>query len=374
MFSINQNSYLAAILTMMAVSCAVGQSVGSGANGGNIKSLSDRADAIVVGTATNLTPDGGFDLSIARVVKGSVAPDALLRVSVQPNASTLTQPSDSLSVAKRPGLFFLSADRSHWILLPLFGGNAPFDELYLPARLDTTMVANNDAEYSERVLAEFDAGLDETTIQRYRFAFTSMAGVADSPRLRAMYERLASSSSPGLASAGLAGQVSMNNSLAVQRCETATNILSDPAALLDDIAAALKQAYRSTDPSGIAALARIASNSGIDRRLQRAAGFALRAIHTQSTLGALAALLDSSDQEIRYDAVFGLASFANNYPVQKADNVTNFGYITSQGDGQFVSEETRQNVPGREAFDADEQRYLLFWKQWWSQTQTALPQ
>lgn len=261
------------MLAVVTPALAEPQGVG---NGDTIKSLSDSSDAIVVGTVAGVPADGVFDLNVARVLKGAVD-SVILRVTGPTAAATQPQPP-----ANTPGIFFLSHGMGAWNLLPILGGSAPFDETYLPARLEAPSTVDTDP--LERVIAEFDAALDETTILRYRFDLTSISGTTTSARLTALYRRLASSSSPVLASAGLAGLISLNDPSALQKCEAAARMLGDPRAFLEDLAAAIRQVYRNPDPAGTAALARIASDSAMDVGLRRAAAFSLRAIHTSSTV------------------------------------------------------------------------------------------
>ena len=104
----------------------------------------------------------------------------------------------------------------------------------------------------------------------------------------------------------------------------------------------------------------------------RCAAHALRAIHTKESLPNLRLLLDSSDQTVRYEAVFGLAAFANNLPVQANENTVNLGYLKSPADGPFTTPDTRANVPSLPEFRANEQKYIGFWKLWWAQVQSKL--
>jgi len=79
----------------------------------------------------------------------------------------------------------------------------------------------------------------------------------------------------------------------------------------------------------------------------------------------LAALLDSASPDIRYDAVSGLAAFANNFPIQDATNFANMGFLQSQGATVFTTADTMKNFPGVTAFHQQESVYLEFWKAWW---------
>lgn len=76
--------------------------------------------------------------------------------------------------------------------------------------------------------------------------------------------------------------------------------------------------------------------------LARAAVVALRQLHDRSTIPHLVAALDNADQQVRYQAVMGLAEL----------------------------EPGVNGGPAWSVYQSDEQRYLQMWKRWWSEAPT----
>jgi hypothetical protein len=130
--------------------------------------------------------------------------------------------------------------------------------------------------------------------------------------------------------------------------------------------------YRQTSAPGVAALTDLASSSSGSVSLRRCSAHALRAIHTKESLPGLLQLLDSSDQTVRYEAVFGLASFANGLPVQVPSNTANLEFLRPSGNSPLATADTRANMPSLPEFRSNEQKYLNFWRQWWIRVQALL--
>jgi len=71
--------------------------------------------------------------------------------------------------------------------------------------------------------------------------------------------------------------------------------------------------------------------------------------------------------------VTGLASFANDMPMQTPQNVVNMGWAKT-GKGSYTTEETLRNFPAKDDFIKEESKYVGFWKNWWATNQATLTQ
>jgi len=143
-----------------------------------------------------------------------------------------------------------------------------------------------------------------------------------------------------------------------------------------EVSASLGTYYRNPDTQGIAILGQLASNTEAGHlssastpighiSIAQSAAHCLRSIHSADTLPILYRLLSSPDRAIRYDAVFGLDSFAQNLPVQDYTNVVNLHYLRSLPNGRYNTAEIRGFGPSIGAFNNDEEKYLAFWTNWY---------
>jgi hypothetical protein len=108
-------------------------------------------------------------------------------------------------------------------------------------------------------------------------------------------------------------------------------------------------------------------------RLQFCAAAALRAIHTKETLVYLQALLDSPEPTVRYEAVAGMASFANSGSIPREPALVVDGVVAARpSDNKFKNSQTLDNFPAVDTFRSNEGTYIAFWKNWWSGVQVVL--
>jgi hypothetical protein len=130
---------------------------------------------------------------------------------------------------------------------------------------------------------------------------------------------------------------------------------------------------RPSDPESIRLLATIVIPAS-KLSIARCAAYALRAVHAPAALPYLAALLDHSDRELRYEGVMGLASFANNLPIHdpKTSTAMMDWLVPLPGTPRFATPETREHFPAYATFGQDEARYVNFWTRWWRDHRSEL--
>ncbi len=117
-------------------------------------------------------------------------------------------------------------------------------------------------------------------------------------------------------------------------------------------------------PQGVAILFRwLQANQPPEKR--HAAAGALAQIHTPEAILSLGPELYDSDFEVRWRAIGGMSMFANNVPIG--------GMGPAPGDWPFRTENTaRLSIFSGDGVKKDEQRYLQFWRQWWSENEAAV--
>ena len=126
----------------------------------------------------------------------------------------------------------------------------------------------------------------------------------------------------------------------------------------------LEDNYRSTDPEGIAILSKwLSPDTSPD--LRAAAAGALARIHTAAATVELGdAFLSTSDFQVQWRAVGGLAMFANSVPIG--------GGGPDGESSRFSTAETMQNSAYDEEYTRARPNLINFWKNWWVTNQQAI--
>ncbi|MCX6616801.1 MAG: hypothetical protein NTZ98_11990 [Acidobacteria bacterium] len=339
----------------------------------SIGRLAATADLIAVGDLKSGFQTGGravFSLELDRVLKGSQTPGSGIQVEWKTHGNLGTS---ALPPAR--GLWFVKQAGTSWELLSVTTGEVPFSDTYLP--LPAGPVGNifayapsdplGDKLASE--LANAAVGLD---IPDLGFRILGSLDQLTSPVVSKAYQQLSEASAAGRRALGFAGLIRKGDLAALAAVSQQFPEMS----LVPEFSAVVSAVdgfFRSTDPAAVALLGQFATNGALPRPLAYAAAHALRSIHTKEALPYLATLLDAPENELRYEAIGGMAAFANNLPVQRPDNVANLEYLRVQSPGPFTTEDTRAHLAlGRQALEHDEARYLNYWRAWWARNKSLL--
>ena len=121
--------------------------------------------------------------------------------------------------------------------------------------------------------------------------------------------------------------------------------------------------YTGGDAGGISSLGALA-RSTYGGRVPLCAAHALRSIHSGDAVRELVPLLDSPVQRLQYEAVAGIASFANGLPVTTPANIRNMSFLAVPSSAMSASPDTMQNFPALGEFLRQPQVYISFWKNW----------
>ncbi|WP_031498042.1 hypothetical protein [Bryobacter aggregatus] len=334
--------------------------------------LTEAADLVVVGTLTGSYQRGDFaavTIAVSRTLKG-VSPSQTVdaETSFSQRATGPIPSKYSLS-----GIWFLQKDDAGVLkVLPAQEGDVDLQFRALPVRADVpappynyqpSQPAIEKVAFEVLALAEERRGLGfvDTLVR-------SLQGI-NSLAVQSAFEALASSKEPALRAAGLAVLIQNQNPQALIQLEKdLPGILAPVSGPTNEelwgIAAAIELMYRNPDPAGLAALGRIGSSRNLPYMLQRAIAYAHRCIHTKETLPYLGQLLENSNSSLRYEGVFGLASFANGLPTITRENVVTMSYLNGTPKPGISTRETWDQMPTVEPFQKNEAKYLNFWRDW----------
>jgi hypothetical protein len=227
-----------------------------------------------------------------------------------------------------------------------------------------------DTPIIDKVISEMGAEIEKSAgksrMLMGMFSSLTSTDPALSPRL---YGRFAKSSIPRLKAYGLSPLILQGNGEALAQLVNDKNAL-EAAAQDPGINSSICNG-RGQDPQYIETLGKLIA-PGANTYLRNCAAYALRAIHSKETLLYLAQLCESESQELRYHCVIGMASFANNLPVQNSQNLKNMGWAKSESKGPYTTDETLKNFPSLELYNKEESKYVEFWKNWWGENKATL--
>ncbi len=335
--------------------------------------LANESDAIIVGRPEQIVslPSGAsFAVSAIRVLKGPIMPGDRIQCLWDPAVAT-PAPKSSTVV----GLWFLRAgENGVWLVLPPMTGDAPFPMSHLRVLEQVPagpLAYSAGAEPFEKVISEIGSALQGSADRSQLVAFLS-AGALDSPGSSApprMYAHIATSPIGALRALGLRALIKTGDVAALQRFAADTDALSEVGK--QPFLATAVCDFRSTQPAAVIELSRIVQGDA-PTALKLCAAHALRSVHTRDSLPALVSLLDADLSELRYEAVAGLASFANSLPVETGNNLPGMEHMKPTGRGSYTTDETLKHFPTVPTFAANEARYIGFWKAWWTVHQTEM--
>lgn len=341
-----------------------------------IANLIQQAEVVVVADIVGGSDSGSqvtMEISVIRVVKGSTEPGKVLTVQWQAPGD---RSSTATALPRRTGLFFLRTFGGGLTALPVIVGDVHASDLYISVpsgNLPSVHAYQASAALGDKMTAELAAAIEGPDFVNFAAGVRYLEALESikSPTLVSTYQRLAASVSPDSAALGIAGMARNGDAGALRRVNAEYDTLAKSPSF-PHVVISICEHYRSASPQGVAALTDLANSSSASLSLRRCSAHALRAIHTKESLPGLFRLLDSSDQIVRYEAVFGLAAFANNLPVQVTGNTPNLGFLKPSGDSPFTNADTRAHMPSLPEFRTNEQKYLIFWRQWWIQSQSKL--
>ena len=334
----------------------------------SLAGLLAQADAVVVAVvvdASTVGSDVNVTISVTRPLTGSLTAVKTVSAVWSPTGTpSVIRASSDIGAS---GIWFLKQVGAQWAVLPIAVGTVPLSQIYFPvpagpmsATFAYVATASPQAKLAWEVAAAVDAGSGPTAV---RIAVSGALDGLGSTVLAPVWARLSASSAPLARAVGLAGQIRLGSPIPLATIAAASPALFSSNAQ-DHLSAAICS-YTSTAGNSISSLGSLAK-SGYSASVQYCALHALREIHTKEALPYLTPFLDSASVKLQYEAVAGIASFANGLPVQTASNTANMTLMTAPTSAPLATNETRKNFPTQRAFESQTQTYISFWKNWLS--------
>lgn len=331
-----------------------------------LASLISGADAIVVGTESAPIQVGkavSFHLQVERVFSGDVQPGAAINVVW--NARTPVEvPEGSPSVR---GIWFLhKAAGGDWECIPAgTSGNAEFfPEVSLPVSagalpgqlaydVGTTALA-------DQIILEMAGGNSRPNARM----ILGLAAGMNSPGAFQAFRYLATSQSNDQMLVGLAGLIQAGDPNGLLSAETLSGRLTASSPGADLIASSIKLHFRSTDPSAVAALGRMATSSNASSLLQDASAAALAAIHSLSAVPWLGLLLTSSSNQQQIYGAQGLSYFVNGVGIATPQTMPTLDHLNKRQANPYRTHETDQHIGYP---TGQPEPFIQYWQGWWEQ-------
>ena len=299
-------------------------------------------------------------IQVVRVLKGSLQSGELMHGNwTAPTAAHFPAVTGSPT-----GVWFLKGSPGSWTILPAANGDVPFPQVYLAVpdgALSAAYQISSTASVVDKIANEVAAALAATNGQSPLVPMLQIGAldISNSPVLQKAFMAFSASPVAALQSLALRGLIAGGNGQSLSQLAATPALQSDPW-----LTSAVCN-YRSADAGSTSALGALASSGG-PLAMRTCAAHALRSIHSPGTLAYLASILDSSTTDLQYQAVAGLASFANNLPIQSPTNTPSMEFLQSQGPTKYATEAVRQNFPSKASFERQKDQYISFWKAWWA--------
>ena len=336
----------------------------------------NRADAVVVGRISggaNQADGVTFSLTVVRSISGEVQAGQVVTVDAKLRLRSGMNPKRQ--VQGQCGLFVLRRTPSAWEIVG--SSNSPFlSGTYYPMGDCETSEAEFTGEltaYEKSILEIVSSAERDSSIAKQIDLF-SVTARSSSAVVSDLMNRLSrSSASAQLRVQGLAWRVAQGDAAAVQElCNMALEPHDEPIRLTG-FSSAIRE-YANTDRNAVVTLGEFLYNPEVkDIYLKRGIAHALRNIHTMDAAPFLARMLDSSDQEVRTEAVSGLTEYTLGIRAAAGsrDKSAALGEVLNPGrnpDAPNLAEQDHLHI-GPFMNPEQESSLLAYWKQWWRQHQ-----
>jgi hypothetical protein len=226
------------------------------------------------------------------------------------------------------------------------------------------------APIDEKLMLELAAAIENKDGSAFGVDYLAGLHTQGTAAVLKVYQRFSQSSSTGLRAYGIAGLIREGD---IQVLSTlAADVTAKGASASGDLIVNEVCQYSNANPTAVAALGALSGATTTVPRLQFCAAAALRRIHTKETLVYLQELLDSRYPDVRYEAVAGLASFANSGSIPWEPPLVVDGAAVARQPNIYKSSQTLENFPTVATFQQNEAKYIAFWKGWWTSVQPGL--
>lgn len=319
--------------------------------------------AVVTNVAAS-GPEAVVTISVTRTLTGTLSVGSTVAAIWSPPALPgVASPGSDIGAS---GIWFLQQKDGGWAVLPIAAGTVPLSQIYFPAPSGAVPAAYAYAATAKpevKLAWEVAAAAADPASgsAAARIVGSGALDGAGSTVLSPVWAQLAASTDPLAQAVGLGGQIRLGSSAALATI-AGLNPAKFPSNAQDRMSASIC-GYTNANPGSVSSLG-LLTRSGYNSNLQFCAIHALREIHTREALPYLSQFLDSTSVRLQYEAVAGIASFANGLPVQTAQNTADLTLMTVPANASFATADTRTNFPNRRTFATQPQMYISFWKNW----------
>jgi hypothetical protein len=332
----------------------------------SIFELISSADAVVVGTITNVVGQGNDENGTFVIVPTRTLAGELAAGPLQLVYSRLAIAPDEELQGKQ-ALVFLQRDRASgtFLLLPVVSGSSgvPLQNQILVAErpINVPLVPERAGDRPvQRVIKEVANIQAHSSRSRVPVSLVDLAPRrVEQDTLREVFMAMRDRGGASDYSEATAGLVALGDIQGLKALEEAL------AAGRTDLQQAVESLiyYRDTSREGVEILAGWLDTSR-PAWIRVAGASTLAQLHTPAAVEALGPALSDSDFQVRWRAIGGLAMFANNVPIG--------GVGPAPGPWPFRSDETiRFSINSEEVRDREAQ-YLDFWMSWWREHEAAI--
>ena len=338
------------------------------APGGNVAlgGLLASSDLVVVGTISSIVESGpqvDVGLTINRSIKGNGLDGSTITAQWTPTINTSFRGLDN--VIGETGIWFLKQTGSTFGVVPVTSGMSPMSEVFVnvPAAVPTASAALTSHGAVGSLVAELNAAAQDNSTASGIFRLAEGGALVDlnDTNGQLLFADLASSPNVSVRALAWAEQLRLGQTAGLISLASADlSALGQSTWLM--LTSTICQ-FTSTDPAAISSLEKLTSSDFGDD-MKTCAAHSLRAIHSAAAVVILAGLLDSTSPRLQYEAVAGIASFANGLPVQTQKNVLDMSAFAAPSDATTATDDTRKNFPTMAAFNKQPQAYVTFWKNW----------
>lgn len=329
-----------------------------------LKTLEERATDILVGVQVEAS-GGVLTAKVERVLKGIAQPGETIKVNLPSSIylpANVQDPRILFVVRNSGGLSILSQS-----LVSFAGLDGPF--LLAASTVEDQKKLVGGTSSLARVVAEFGAGLirSNTLRESYLMMIPGMLWGAPTELVDPVRRLLLAMPDSRHRAVGYLLGAQAGDLDDLKKFE------GDPALTASEMAVinlSFALYWKVPSSAAIQFFGRLSTKS--DRVAARFAVQALRRFHVKECLPYFASLLDALDVEVRYQAVAGLAEFANGF-WQKAvgsDVASRIGLPA--GGTLWSSDSTTENFPTLDDFIRRPETFTSFWKAWWNTNQAQI--
>jgi len=328
-----------------------------------------------------------FVLHVDRVLKGEVTPGSEIGAHLEGRGFFMTPGASQSAITEQLyGIWFLNQEAGSYSVVSRDGS---YGELYAalaalpagatpgkPGSTPAASVRNELVAALRSVAASLTGTPDERRLNPVTAQFRSLSedlATLDPSSTLPVWREFAADSSVPLRALGLRNLIAANDPDGLTQAAAGWDTLA-AGADISPIIGSLMSFSNGSDAPAVRALGKLATRERPEPMLRENASYALRAIHTREAMPALFALLSTTEERVRINALSGICLFIRNAPTVTPQAVVSMSWMQSRQPAPLLNDETQSNclLGGTPGNTADLQRYVDFWNAWWLRHRTEI--